>query len=168
MKLKKIWIALIAIISLGVFASNTSDVSAKSNTAIYPKNMRGTWYHYDKYTKKMEKSVYTKNKSFFYTDGKKLVGYLHNKPKSTPRYSKKTAGWEYIMDHTKVRGKNWITLYGWDQSSGAGAHLNVSKLNGHWVLTNATGPTFYSSEHWYRSAKLAKKLRNHHYPGFAY
>lgn len=172
MRFKQVLIELVALISLGsigiVASSKTNIVQAKHIAAVYPKRMRGTWYNYDKYDKKVQKVIYTKNKSITYYEGRKYISHLHHKPKSTPKNSKRAASWCYIGARAKVRGRNWISIYGWEQTAGAGAHYNVSKLAGHWVLTSASGAGFWSSEHWYRSAKLAKKLRNKRYAHFAY
>ncbi|BDR60026.1 hypothetical protein [Lactobacillus xylocopicola] len=175
MKVKRNLLALVALISLSTIGSlsvtSVNPVQAKSARAVFPKKMRGTWYQFDKDANRIKKWTITKNKEIFYNKGKKSYLYLHAKPKYIPavvKTTKKTKNWTYLEPVMRVRGRKWVTQYGWDQTAGAGAHYNVSKLKGHWVLTDAGGAGFWYSSHWYRSPKLAKKFKNRHYKGFAY
>ena len=176
MKSKKIWIAILAIISFitvgsSAIVNSVEPVKAETRMSMFPKKMRGTWYQYNKKTHRIDKNVITAKKWVSYSDGKKGTEYLHVYPKNAPAYpkqEKKKQNWIYILgDPVKVRGRMWILVEGWYQAAG-GASYNVSKLKGHWVLTNASGAGLWYSNHWYHSAKLAKKLKNQRYPHFAY
>ncbi|MBA1392857.1 hypothetical protein EQ500_03070, partial [Lactobacillus sp. XV13L] len=90
MKFKILIIAVVALITFGTIGQTTinhpNNIQAKTNSAVFPKKMRGTWYHYDNDTKQVEKYVYTKKKRISYADYKKVVNYLHAKPKNDPTY----------------------------------------------------------------------------------
>lgn len=174
MKLKKLWKILVALVCFGMIGAvadySVLTVEAKTSMTTFPKKMRGTWYQYD-YTGQLVKQTLTGKKWISYYNGKREVEYLHPEPKGRPaypKYEKKKENWLYILGSpVKVRGRKWILVEGWYQLGG-GASYNVSRINGHWVLTNATGSGLWNSNHWYHSAKLAKKLRNKRYTHFAY
>lgn len=176
MKLKKIFIILTAMITLGtatVYAVNsTHTVDAKVNKATFPKKMRGNWYQYSDYSKKVNKQVITKKHFKMNDDGYKYTRYLHVNPTGQAHDyyngNKKKLNWIFITSNVRAHGRTWLATRGWYESAGAGAFLNVSKLNGHKVLTWAGGAGVWGSEHWYRSRKLAKRLRNQRYTGFKY
>lgn len=175
MKSKKFWKILLALVCFGMggIAANYSvlTVEAKTSMTTFPKKMQGTWYQFDKSSNRIEKQKITAKKWIFYNHGKKETGYLHAEPVSGPAYpkpEKKKENWIYISGGPiKARGRMWIGVVGWYQISGM-ASYNVSKLKGHWVLTNAGGSGLWGSNHWYRSAKLAKKLKNKRYAHFVY
>lgn len=177
MKLKKMWITLIAIFSLGMIGSIATiklanPVQAKINVSVFPKKMRGTWYQYDKQTHLVNKETITAKKWIFYEDnGKKSIYPLHVLPKNGSHWnkmSKKKDKWMYIVNMpVKVHGHTWLAIRGWYEMT-AGPFFTVSKLKGHQVLTNAAGYLVTGANHWYHSVKLAKKLKNKHYAHFVY
>lgn len=175
MKLKKLWKIFVALVCFGMVGAvadySALTVEAKTSMTTFPKKMRGTWYQFDKSSNRIEKQKITTKKWISYINGKKETSYLHAAPINRPAYpkhEKRKENWIYIISSpTKVRGRMWIGLVWWYQGNGA-ASYNVSKLNGHWVLTNAGGAGLWYSNHWYHSAKLAKKLRNKRYSHFAY
>lgn len=172
MKLKKTFIAFIALLSLGTFfsAANSSInvVQAKTNSAVFPKRMRGTWYLYS--NKKFSKMTFTKNKEIHYHNGGKNIRYLQKKPNILPEPSQKTENCFYISQTRKVNGYTWyginkVTL----QPDLTGEYYGVAKINGHWVYDTASafGNIFESDNvHWYRTRKLAKRLKNVRYKNF--
>ena len=175
MKLKKILITFIALISLIAIGNvNVSSVQAKQekvSVKVFPKKMRGTWYQIDDLTGRLTKTTYTKNKIISYYNGKKGIRYLHVKTKGEPNWDNrdsKKEDWVYMYPGvTKFQAHKWITYYGWYQMSAA-PYFNVSKINGHQVLTNEYGVYPKGANHYYRTAKLAKKLKNRHYAHFVY
>lgn len=174
MKIKKILIVITAMISLAAIGSTTTTaVQAKEkkvNVKVFPKKARGTWYHYD-YTGQLVKDTLTRKKWISYYNGKRSVSYLHVQPKGGTNWNNrdgKKENWIYIdSSPVKVHGHRWVCVRGWYEMT-AGPFFTVSTEKGHHVLTNAAGHDVNGAVHWYRTAKLAKKLRNKHYAHFAY
>lgn len=175
MKFKKVLIAIAALITIaavGIYSVNSVSTvqAAKVKKAPFPKNMQGTWYTYDKYFKKIVKRTFTKNKEISYDDkGKKTYNYLYAKPAVLPETSEKTKNWRYFSKKLKISGYTWIGVNRWGfRDGGTQLYYNVAKLKKNWVLglAFAQGEIFEVAAHWYRSPKLAKKLKNMHYPKY--
>ncbi|RHW49010.1 hypothetical protein [Lactobacillus bombicola] len=166
MKIKKYIIAIVLIATMGVSTActinNAKIVDAKINTAVFPKKIRGTWY-----SGNGNKTVITPKKYISYDGGHKYVSYLHVRHNNS-KMSNKTQNWIYFFDRGQVNGRRWITIKGWNAMMGFGTHYNVSKLNGHYVLTTAMGEPISGSSHSYKSLKLARQLKNQRYSGFKY
>lgn len=173
MKIKKILIFITALISLvAVGSTTTTAVQAKEekiNVKVFPKKMRGTWYQYDK--GQLTKTIYTKKKIISYYNGKRGVLYLHVQPKGGSNRDKrdsKKENWVFLNPTlTKFQGHKWVTYWNW-YACHAAPYFNVSRLNGHQVLTNEYGVYPNGANHSYRSIKLAKKLKNKRYVHFVY
>ena len=99
------------------------------------------------------------------------------------------ANWIFIPGYQKQKGITWLNVKQWNEPAeigipdtgddgedggwgeNGGEFFNCSKLKGHQVLSIANtidGTSIHNTSHWYRSAKLAKKLTKHHYKGFLY
>lgn len=177
MKIKKFIIAIALIVTVGVSTACTINqiniVDAKTNIAVFPKKMRGKWYSYSNYSNKVNKQIITKKRFKANEAGDKYTRYLHVNPTGCSydyykRSNNKKINWVYFSNRAKAHGRNWLALRGWYQSAGAASYFNLSKLNGHQVLTIAGGAGVWGSEHYYRSQKLAKQLKNQRYSGFKY
>lgn len=180
MNIKKILTKIVLLLALcSTCASLSKPTVTKAETTVtakpmFPKKMQGTWYTYSKYDKKLYKITITKKKIIYYGPNRnKSTLTVHkfiprdNRPQ-TKKYLKKTAKWIFLLGYEKAHGRKWLHYFGWNQTAGAGDYFNVSKINGHKVLTTAAGAGVWKSEHYYRSAKLAKKLANRHYHHFQY
>ncbi|WEV50666.1 hypothetical protein OZX69_06865 [Lactobacillus sp. ESL0731] len=179
MKLKHTLLIVTALITLGTSSAIAPQPAAATTVKAkkiksYPKNMRGTWYYYDTYTKKLDKEVFTKKTAKFYV-GKKKVGYtkLHAYTKHDPYTNdkailKKTAHWTYADDTITVNGIIWLNIRGWNQGMGDGEYYNVATFDNNEVLTSASGAKIWVDHHAYRTPELAKALKNKHYQYFSY
>ncbi|WEV70504.1 hypothetical protein OZY43_06060 [Lactobacillus sp. ESL0785] len=170
---------LLATVLLAIGANNLittkTAAAADLNSApiiSYPKNMRGSWYYYDTYTKKVNKEIFTKTTAKFYV-GKKEVGYTklhayvkHNSLKADSKYQEKTARWVYADSQDTINGVIWLNILSWDQK--VGASYNVTDLDNNSVLTSASGNKPLVDHHAYRTPKLAQDLKDIHYQVFNY
>lgn len=190
MKLKKTFIALIALISLSTFFSAANNsiniVQAEKVPTEFPKNMHGTWYFYwsegpRKYITKIQfsKKKYISNNS---------VQVIHKYiPHDEPDF--KRADWLFITGYQKQRGITWLNVKQWNEPAGigipntgddgedggwgenGGEFYNIRKIKGHQMLSIANtinGTAIHNTSHWFRTVKLAKKYSMHHYKGFLY
>ncbi|MBA1393841.1 hypothetical protein EQ500_08185 [Lactobacillus sp. XV13L] len=175
MKLKKCLITLAALVTVGAAgtaaAAPARAAQAKADTAVFPKKMHGTWYYYDTDMKKVNKTIFTKTtRTIFDEKGKKFVAPLHplKDGELDPQFDQTYNTWIKIAGQPKAHGRRWINVQGFAAGAGDGIYYNVAKLKGHKVLSMAYGAGIWHTDHCYKTAKLAKQLKNRHYAHFEY
>lgn len=172
MKFKKVIMlvaTLIGVGTIGNFINTPSNVQAKQTQAVFPKSWSGTWYSYNSKTKKIDKMTFTKTKQIYYENGHQYPKLLKAKPKVMPKPSKKTRSWVYLSNKMTQKGYTWTGVGIWGYpDEGTLDWYNVAKLDGNKVLGYAEYQNvyWYVDSHWYQTAKLAKKLKDHKYPNY--
>ncbi|BDR61054.1 hypothetical protein [Lactobacillus xylocopicola] len=176
-KIKKILITLAALVTVGGASSaalslpRAVQAQTTKTATVFPKKMRGTWYSYDTTTKKVNKLKFTKKTQISFDEqGQKLVQTLHSKKTAPldPQFDQDYVNWIVIAGQPKAHGRKWLSIEGFDHGAGAGVFYNVARLKGHQVLSTAVGAGIWQTKHAYKTAKLAQKFQQRHYPHFEY
>lgn len=164
---KLVRLILLVVVCLLTVGTLSTTAFAKPNGYSYsrlPKGMMGKWYTYTNfgYGKKKLYKIRMSNKNLRkYKKHKVYWGKNEKKGLKTVKY------WTATQTG-KIHGYHWIWTYGWQQSAGDGTYYNLHKFGKHKVLTVADGAGIWTSAHYYRSKKVAKKMGMKHYPKFKY
>lgn len=175
MKKELIGVAVVAaLMGVSGVLGTTITAQAKTQTTLrtIPQRYRHTWYHYNK--GKYEKLTFSTKKiaglSYFDGQSTKYRANLHAHKLTTTKF-KQHATWSSATT-TQRRQATWINVRGWNQGMGAGDYYKVmtKSYQGDWhaVLSQAGGAGVWTSAHYYRSKKIAKQLKNHHFKGEVY
>lgn len=160
-----------------VKAASKKDIDEFKNLHVspktFPKKMRGTWYSCSSDDNSLTKTVITKNKMIYRYKNGKVTNSLHvyKKHSLNPKskgYRRNRISWLFLnyVKPFKEKNRYYVVYRGWNQVLGTNVHYNVSKINGHEILTLSSG--FYVSDHSYKSKKLALKYKQKHYHNFIY
>ncbi|MFC6206284.1 hypothetical protein [Levilactobacillus tongjiangensis] len=158
----------------GVLGMTTTTAQAKTQMTLrtIPQRYRHTWYHYSQ--GKYERLTFSTKKiaGLRYFDGQSTQyrANLHAHKLTTTKF-KRHMTWSSATT-TERRHATWINVRGWNQGMGAGDYYKVMTKSyqgdRHAVLSQAGGAGVWTSAHYYRSKKIAKQLKNHHFKGEIY
>lgn len=176
---KQVWlVAVLAGLLWGgaqVVTPTTAQAKAQRTAKVYPKRLRGTWYHYDgqgkydrvKFTKTKWRSVGYDNQQRYASTLKLHQRRVSADPEQIARHPKWVVGYKL-----RARHASWIELRGWNQSAGDGTYYKVANKHYHGqkirVISEAGGAGLWVIQHYYASKKVAKQLGNHRFHGEVY
>ncbi|MCK8607246.1 hypothetical protein [Apilactobacillus ozensis] len=178
---KSIFLSTILLILTGIIFGNLDsekvDASSESNQPFIkqvPKEVKGTWYWCSKSNTKnnvVHKEIINAKKLKFHPYKKHTLYFLnpYKSPKTSKQkaYYKKTINWTWEFK-SRAGKQTWYTFDQWQRFIGVGLSLNVSKHNGHRVLTMASRSALAVFRHCYKTPALAKQMGQKHYRGFYY
>lgn len=161
-KLISVALVTLTVGGTGVLSAPAVTAQAKSTMKVFPKSIRGTWYHYDgkghygttKITaKKIKERSYSSGHWYTYT-----TPLHHRKTTADPDKASRHLKWGVAI---KVSG--WTDLRGWNQSAGDGAYYKVGHQRYHGkhvrVLKEAGGAMIEVNKHSYKTKHLAKHFQ---------
>ncbi|MFC6206290.1 hypothetical protein [Levilactobacillus tongjiangensis] len=174
MRKKTLFVAiLLAAASIGGMVGTTpTTVHAKTRSlTTFPKRYRHTWYHYIGHGKYDTQKFTAKTWQYTSHAGGyvKVKSSLH--PTSTYPYQHKEHSSWVFGSTIFARKAHWINIKLWNQNAGYGDYYKTStkKYHGKKISTlSAASGLVQTSDHYYRSKKVAKQLKNHHFKGEVY
>lgn len=141
----------------------------------FPTAMQGKWYYWNEYEKKVADLVVTEHQigsskdlsEVHMMDPKFLATYDYSKISSD--YKKVAENWSRAATYNEpVHGIKWINIRGYFQTAGDGSYFGLHHEEGRQVLVMAYGAQIATSAVGFRSATLAKKYGDYHFPDLFY
>ena len=138
-----------------------------------PKDMQGTWYYIDSYTKKPEKLVIGQN--VINNKGYKPELHVMNKhfgdktnlTKWSRAYRDASRDWS-DTSLTKVRGINYVQVIKWGAVGGDGLSYGLHKEAGQPVIVIGTGAKTWTENVAWKTPELAKENSGKHFKDLDY
>lgn len=161
-KLISVALVTLTVGGTGVLSAPAVTAQAKSTMKVFPKSIRGTWYHYDgkghygttKITaKKIKTRSYSSGHWYTYT-----TPLHHRKTTVDPDKASRHLKWGVA-----IMANGWTDLRGWNQSAGDGVYYKVGHQRYHGkhvrVLKEAGGAMIEVNKHSYKTKHLAKHFQ---------